>query len=205
MVRRALVMVLLLGILGCGKDGSKKPDTTDKPSATAQGGGEDKSKKKGEPEDVLAEIERLPQVEAVHFAKLIEFLPPAPKGYEAQEPRGERISVPEAQLSFAERRYAGDHKSVVVTIQDGAHRKSWYVPFALVSRLNREHTDGYEKGITLAGNLGIETYASKPKQGELLVLIGKRYIVKVVTIGEPPEFMRTVLDSIETKKLAELK
>jgi len=61
------------------------------------------------------------------------------------------------------------------------------------------------KGVTVDGNPGVEQYSENGMQGELLVLVGKRYVVKVASNRMPPEFLRTVYGTIDTKKLAALK
>jgi hypothetical protein len=194
--------MLLAAAAGCGKDPTGNPGAGEQ--APASGAAPQRAKAPEPPKGLLTEIEALPRVEPVPYAKLVELLPPAPKGFEAQKPRGENFAAGDNKYSFAERRYQGDHKLLVVSIQDAAHHPPLYLPFAIAQKLNREHTGGYEKGVTVDGNPGLEQYSENGMKGELLVLVGKRYIVKVVTNRMPPEFLRTVYGTIDTKKLAAL-
>jgi hypothetical protein len=144
------------------------------------------------------ERENMKPVPPVSFKRLIELLPPVPEGLKAEE-------VKDFKHAFAERRYDGDKKSLHVKIHDAAGVPAFYVSFSVVAQFKRETSEGYEKGVTINDNPGIEKYQYKTKNGELQVQVGKRFIVTVESRGMPEEFLRAVYGKIDTKRLSELK
>ena len=66
--------------------------------------------------------------------------------------------------------------------------------------------DGYTKGTTVAGFPAVESWTPAAKNGELGLLVGGRYLVKVNGSTVPDvETIRKAVEAIDLKKLAALK
>lgn len=199
------ILLLLLVVIGCSRRAGDSP-TPDKGPTPEKGGQPKSGGNEGALED---EIQKMAPVEPVAFDKLVALLPPAPTGFQAEEPRGEKIVFGEFKHSFAERDYRskkeGDEKRIAVKIHDAAHIKELYSAIAISSKLTIESTDGYTKGVKIDGDVGFETYKKANQSGELTMMVGKRHLVIVAVSGAPAELLRTVYQSIDRKALAALK
>ena len=152
------------------------------------------------------EIEAMKPVDPVPFDKLLPLLPAAPAGYKGEEPTGETVEFGEFKHSMVERRYAMDEgKTVSVKIHDAANISAFYAAVAAWSMLKREGTDGYEKGVTIDGNPGVEKYQKATQTGQLTVMVAKRHLVDIEANGVPQDFVRKVYGSMDLKKLSSLK
>ena len=158
--------------------------------------------------DAAKEAENQKPVDPVHFSKLIELLPAAPSGWTATgEPKGETASAMGFKISDAERDYSAkeEGKSVHVKIVDGAYNTMMYAGITMAAQFSRESTDGYEKGVTIAGNPGIEKWTKATKDAQLSILVGKRFLIEIHGNGVEPDTIKTFYGAIDTAKLAALK
>jgi hypothetical protein len=157
-------------------------------------------------EQVQKELAEMVPIDPVHFSKLIEVLPEAPNGLAPDEPRGENNEIGDFKISSAERRYrAKDERTLTVKIIDHAHHSQFYAPFFMATQIKNQSTEGYQKGVTIDGNPGVEKYQKAGKSGDLTILVAKRFLIEIRTTNAPPEFLREVYGKIDAKKLAALK
>lgn len=157
-------------------------------------------------EKAAKETQEMKAVDPVHFSKLLELLPKAPSGFTADgEPRGETTNAMGFKVSMAEQAYSAEGKSLQVKITDGAFNAPLYTVITMAAQFARESTDGYEKGITLDGNPGVEKWRKDGGDAELNVVVGKRFFVEIQGSGITPELVRKVWDSVDRAKLAGLK
>jgi hypothetical protein len=157
-------------------------------------------------EQAAKEAQEMKAVEPVHFSKLVELLPAAPSGWTADaEPRGETTNAMGFKVSMAERSFSTEGKSLRVKITDGAFNAPLYTVITMAAQFARESTEGYEKGVTLDGNPGVEKWRKNGGDAELNVVVGKRYFVEIDGSGITPEFVRSVWGSVDRTKLAGLK
>lgn len=157
-------------------------------------------------EQAQKEAAQMKPVEPIHFTKLIELLPPAPSGFEADgEARGETTNAMGFQVSMAERSFSAEGKSLRVKITDGAFNAPLYTVVTMAAQFARESTEGYEKGVTLDGNPGVEKWQKDGGDASLNVVVGKRYFVEIEGSGITPELVRQVWGSVDRAKLAGLK
>ncbi|MBK8594950.1 MAG: hypothetical protein IPP07_04675 [Holophagales bacterium] len=157
-------------------------------------------------EQAAKESQEMKAVEPVHFSKLIELLPKAPSGWTADgEPRGETTNAMGFKVSMAEQSFSAEGKSLQVKITDGAFNAPLYTVITMAAQFARESTEGYEKGVTLDGNPGIEKWRKDGGDAELNVVIGKRFFVEIQGSNITPELVRKVWDSVDRTKLAGLK
>lgn len=145
-------------------------------------------------------------VEPIHFSKLIELLPKAPSGWTAEgEPRGETTNAMGFKVSMAEQSFSAEGKSLQVKITDGAFNAPLYTVITMAAQFARESTEGYEKGVTLDGNPGVEKWRKEGGDAELNVVVGKRFFVEIEGSGITPEVVREAWGSVDRAKLAGLK
>jgi len=137
-------------------------------------------------ESFQKEIENMKAVETVHFSTLLAALPDPPAGWNADEPKGSTTQLGDFKTSEAHRVYtSGTGQEVEVTIQDWAFHRAVYLPFLMAARLSQESSDGYNRGIRIAGDPGREEYQTESKSGERTVLRKKRYCTKIRIEGLP--------------------
>ena len=199
----ATLPVLILATAACsrkekaneGKELSKNPIT-----ALSQIG--EAAKKAA---DAAREASEMKPVDPVSFNALIPLLPPAPAGWTAGEPRGETASGMGFRISDAERSYTKGDQRFHVKIVDGAYNSLIYAGVTMAAQFSHESTEGFEKGVTIDGNPGLEKWNKASKRGELNVVVGKRFLVSVEASPVDAEFARTVFSSVDRAKLAALR
>ena len=155
--------------------------------------------------EAAKEASEMKPVDPVSFSALIPLLPAAPAAWTAEEPRGETSSGMGFKVSEAERRYTKGDQRLHVKIMDGAYNALIYAGVTMAAQFARESTEGYEKGVTLDGNPGVEKWSKDSKRGELSVIVGKRYLVTIEASPVEPDFVRTIYAGIDKARLAALK
>ncbi len=155
--------------------------------------------------DAAKEASEMKPVDPVNFAALLPFLPPAPAGFTAEEPRGETTAAMGFKISEVERRYAKEGQSLHVKIVDGAYNSFLYAGVTMAAQFSRESTEGFEKGVTIDGNPGVEKWSKADKRGELTVVVGKRFLVTIDASPVESGYVRSVYGTLDIAKLAALK
>jgi hypothetical protein len=191
--------------LGCGR--KEAPDSEGKELSknpiAAMGQIQEAVKKA---EAAAKEAQEMKPVEPIHFSKLVELLPKSPAGWTADgEPRGETANAMGFAVSSAEQGFSREGGSLHVKITDGAFNAPLYTVITMAAQFARESTEGYEKGVTIDGNPGVEKWRKDGGDASLNVVVGKRYLVEVDGSGVTPEIVRQVWGSIDRTKLAALK
>jgi hypothetical protein len=117
--------------------------------------------------------------EPVSFRDLQTALPSV-SGWTMDKPKGERMSAPVA-FSQTEARYSNGKQSIEVKIVDSAFHQMLVAPWAmfLTAGYEKETDDGYEKSTTLAGHPGFEKWNQERKDGEINLVVAKRFLVSV--------------------------
>jgi len=118
-------------------------------------------------------------VEPVRFQDLQTSLPEL-SGWERSTPTGERMTAP-VPFSEAETHYTMGDANVTVKIVDSAFSQMLIAPWAmfLTAGYERESSDGYEKSVNVGGNPGFERWNKDSRNGELNLVITKRFLVTV--------------------------
>jgi len=203
-VRPLVIAALAFGLLAAcarkektseGKELSKNP-------IAALGQISDAAKKAA---DAAKEASEMKPVDPVSFNALLPLLPAAPAGWTAEEPKGETTSAMGFKISEVERSYTKGDERLHVKIVDGAYNSFIYAGVTMAAQFSRESTEGYEKGVTIDGNPGVEKWSKGSRRGELTVVVGKRFLVTVDASPVEADFARAVFGSIDQAKLASLK
>jgi hypothetical protein len=118
-------------------------------------------------------------VDPIAFQTLQTHLPNV-SGWTMKEPEGERMTMP-VPFSQIETRYTKDKARIDVKIVDTGFAQLLVAPWSmmLASGYSRETSRGYEKSTTISGNPAIEKWNSDRKNGEIDVLLGKRFMVTI--------------------------
>jgi hypothetical protein len=118
-------------------------------------------------------------VEPVSFRDLQSALPEV-SGWTRGEPQGERMTSP-IPFSQTEAQYEMGEAQVEVKIVDSAFNQMLVAPWAmfLTAGYEKESSDGYEKSVTIGGHPGFERWNSRGKDGELNLVVAKRFLVTI--------------------------
>jgi len=197
---RATVLILCLALLvGCVRSPDNRPDPGNR-NENAKDGRNTLPRS-----DLEKEIAAMKPIDPVDFEKLMPFLPKAPPGYDVEEPEGQSLMLDDRKYTMAERIYRHDGNTLTATIHDYACVAPLYTSFALYANLDIDLGKEYQKGVTIDDNKGWETYHKGSKKGELMMMVGKRYIVHLRANGVPADFLRGVFTNMDIKGLAALK
>ena len=144
-------------------------------------------------------------VEPIGFRDLQTALPEL-SGWKRDEPQGERMTSP-IPFSQTEAQYTMGDAQVEVKIVDSAFNQMLVAPWAmfLTAGYEKESSDGYEKSIKLGGNPGFEKWNSRSKDGELNLVVAKRFLVTIDgnNIADT-KVLQEFASRVDTSKLASL-
>jgi hypothetical protein len=128
-------------------------------------------------------------------------------GWEKGKPTGERMTIP-VNFSRAEVNYTKGDSRIKIEISDSAFNQMLMIPYSmfLTSGYEKETEDGYEKSTTVGEFPGWEKWNTENKDGELNVIVNKRFIVRVDGDSlDDVKTLRTAMASVDLNKLAALK
>ncbi len=181
---RSLVLILILGLVGCGGSSSESSEVTEEGVNVEKNplGALGALAKAGQDmQSLQEELANMPEVEAVHYSVLINALPDVPDGWTADDAKGSTNEMGDYKMSEASRTYSreGSDERVNVQIQDWAFNQAIYIPFFLQAGFSQESTEGYSKGIKMGEDPGREEYTNSSRSGQRSVLVHKRFHVQV--------------------------
>ncbi len=201
-MRNISVWVLIAALAACG--GKKESETVVEGETLSKnpiGFAAQMAKAGSDLQSIQAELEKMKPVDAVSYTELLPFLPEPPSGWEGSKPKGQSNQMGDMKFSEAERDYTMGEKRMEVKITDWAFRQALYAPFFLMASFSQESTEGYNKGIKINDDPGREEYKNDSKNGDLSVLVGKRFLVSVKGNGIEAAELRQWWDRIDTKGL----
>ncbi len=209
MASRLLLALFAAALLGCGFGGGESAESGEvtkegidilKNPLGALGALRDIA---GEAEKLQEELQNMPEVEVLHFSKLIEALPDTPAGWTATDAKGTTTQMGEWKISNAKREYReeGGDGRVIVSIDDWAYHQMLYMPFFMAAKFSQESSDGYQKGITVGEWPGMEKYTYATKRGDRSLLVHKRYHVKIDGRGVESDALDVWMKRVKTDSL----
>ena len=118
-------------------------------------------------------------VDPVSFQTLQTALPEV-SGWQREQPTGERMTSP-VPFSQTEANYAMGDSHVEVKIVDSAFSQLLIAPWSmfLATGYERQTSSGYEKSVNVGGNPGFERWNTDGKDGELNLVVSKRFLVTI--------------------------
>lgn len=145
-------------------------------------------------------------VDPVSFRDLQTVMPDV-SGWEKANPTGERMTSP-FSYSQASVTYKKGDAEIEQKIMDSGFNQLLFTPFTMfmAAGYEKETQDGFERSVNVGGNPGWEKWDKGSKNGELNVVVNKRFLVQVEGHGiDDIKTLHTVLDQTDLKKLASLK
>jgi len=156
--------------------------------------------------DVLAGDESGKKVEVVDWRKLQEFLPSKIDRMSRTDESGETAGALGLRFSQASATYEKGDRRVDLKIMDTGGLSGLLNASAAWTTITIDKEDryGYERTTTIDGYKAFEKYDKSSKDGELSVLVGKRFVVTLEGRGVEMNELRDALDDIGLKKLEKL-
>ena len=145
-------------------------------------------------------------VDPVSFQQLETVLPTV-AGWERDRPRGEKMTMP-VPFSQSEATYKNGDAEVEVKIVDSAFSQLLVAPWAmfLTAGYEKQTSEGYEKSVNVSGNPGFEKWNKDDKDGELNLVVAKRFLVTIDGNNiNDPQVLRDFASKLDTGKLSGLK
>jgi len=205
MRRFSVIALMAISVAACGGDddlGAAYQDDSD--SEEAQGGGGSEADAS---EDETDAAQPITTIEPANFKVLLAFLP-SREGWTAGEPNGSTTAVPGYKVSVASneyRRTASDGTSeqvVTVEITDGGFAEMISAPFEMMAQMSNETTEGYQKGVTVAGTPAYEQWTISTRRSELSALVAKRFLIHFTGSQVEPSELRQWLEGMKLAELA---
>lgn len=154
------------------------------------------------------EMQKNGNVETVDFRQLKELLPNEVDGLARKEATGEKNGTAGFTISTAVGKYGNtdDSETIEITLIDGGGSPMMMglAAWSMID-VDKETEHGYEKTSTMGGNKSYEKYDNADKSGELAVFVNKRYVVTAKGHGVGMDKIKSALEDLDLKKLAELK
>lgn len=154
------------------------------------------------------ELQKNGPVETVDFRKLKELLPADADGLPRKEATGEKNGAAGMVISTANGKYSNDDgsESIELSIVDGGG-SAMMIGLAAWSmvEIDKETDNGYEKTSMMGDNKSYEKYDNASKDGEINVLVNKRFIVSAKGHGVSMDKLKSVLEDLDLDKVGALK
>ncbi|SOD97290.1 transposase [Spirosoma fluviale] len=154
------------------------------------------------------EMQKNGPVATVDFRALKELLPADADGLARKEATGEKNGAAGFSISTANGKYANTDgtETIEISIVDGGG-SAMMMGLAAWSMMevDKETENGYEKTSTIGDNKSYEKYDTSGKDGELNVLVNKRFVVTVKGRGVSMDKMKAALEDVDLDKLSDLK
>lgn len=210
MIKRYLITfsISLFILFGCGEN---------KQTPENQPGNFESGDSKGNLENLAENMKNLSEsfnegkkVNPVDFRDLKALLPEQIGTMKRTNASGEKTAAMGFNISKAEADYKeeGGDKRIDVQITD-LGSVSGLTAFAAYgwygAEIDKETEDGYERTFTYKGNKGYEKYNNKYKDGDLSVLVAKRFVVEINGNNVTMDEMKAALDMIDIGKLEGMK
>jgi hypothetical protein len=145
------------------------------------------------------------QVDPVSFRDLQTVMPQI-SGWERTNPTGEKMTSP-FSFSQATVTYTRGDASIEEKIMDSGWNQMLFAPFTMymVAGYEKETQDGFERSVNIGGNPGWERWDKGTKNGELSVVVNKRFLVQLEGRDiDDVKTLRDVLEQTDIKKLGAL-
>uniref|UniRef100_A0A832G872 Lipoprotein n=1 Tax=Ignavibacterium album TaxID=591197 RepID=A0A832G872_9BACT len=210
MIKRFLVTlsIALFIIFGCGENKQNPENQTNKSES---------GDNKGDLENFAESMKNLSEsfnegkkVNPVDFRDLKSLLPEQIGTLKRTNASGEKSSAMGINISKADADYREEqgNKRIDIEITDlgsvtglsAFAAYGWYM-----TEIDKETDDGYEKTFTYKGNKGYEKYNNKYQNGDISVLVAKRFVVEINGDNVSMDEMKAALDMIDIGKLEGMK
>jgi len=140
-------------------------------------------------------------------ASKLEAMLPAVGGWTRSEPETHQLTMPFA-MSNAEATYTKGDARINVTMTDSAFNQLALAPLMMITAAgySEKTSHGYKKASVVNGNPGYEEWNSTDKDGNIGVIVGKRFLIEAKGSGlDSIDTLKDFVGKIDLGKLAGLK
>jgi hypothetical protein len=198
-----LLPVMLL--IGCGSNKEKEEEEKKDDESVSMMGAAGAMK---EMASQMEDMQKNGPVETVNFRTLKELLPADADGLPRKEATGEKNGAMGFTISTATGKYENGDGSerIELSIVDGGGSPMMMglAAWSMID-VDKETEHGYEKTTKMGDNKAYEKYDSADKNGELNVLVNKRFVITAKGRGVSMDKIKAALDDIDLDKLADMK
>ena len=199
----AVVLPALL-LTNCGGSEEKEEEKNEEGSVSMMGAASAMKEMAAQAE----EMQKKGPVATVDFRSLKELLPADADGLPRKEATGEKNGAAGFSMSTAEGKYANEDGSetIEINIIDGGGSAMMFglAAWSMIE-VDKETDNGYEKTSKMGDNKSYEKYDNTDKNGEVSVLVNKRFIVTSKGRGVSMDKIKAALEDVDLDKLAGLK
>ena len=222
MKKLALFISILLFIFftGCNKSGKDDANQESSSDVTNNNGSDDEQvdeNKNGDYDDFAENMKKLEDmmsseetVEVVNFRKLKALLPEEIDDLKRTNFSGEKTNAFGIKVSKAEGQYKSEDnkQKIEITILDMGSMKGLAGMTAFAwswAEIDKESDDGFERTFEYEGHKAYEKYNTNYQDGEVQVLVAKRFMVEVKGNDVPMEKIHSALEEINFGDLESMK
>jgi len=213
-------ILLFIFFIGCDKSGKDDTNQESSPDVTNSNRSDDKQVDKNKNVDYNDFAENMKKlgdmmsggekVEVVNFRKLKTLLPEEIDDLKRTNFSGEKTNAFGIKVSKAEGKYKSeDNKQrIEITILDIGSMKGLAGMTAFAwswAEIDKESDDGFERTFEYKGHKAYEKYSTKYQDGEVQVLVAKRFMVEVKGNDVPMEKIHSALEEINIGDLEGMK
>lgn len=208
-----LVVVSFVIFAGCGQDEQERKaeqiaegmqKTEEEISDRMKEGFDDLSKSMKKMGDKIVDTD----VETVDYQKLKNLLPDDFAKMKRKKAFGEKTKAFGITVAKAEGQYESDDRaSLRIEITDMGSLKGVTAMASLpwlLSDFERESENGYERTMTYKGEKGFEKYNHQNQQGEIQLVIARRFVVSINGYHVSDKVLKKALNKVAVKKLAKM-
>ncbi len=147
-------------------------------------------------------------IETVDFRALKELLPADADGLPRKEATGEKNGAMGFKISTAEAKYAnedGSETAEVGIVDAGGTGALMGLAAWSMMDIDKETDTGYEKTTMMGDNKAYEKYDNSSKDGEVVLIVAKRFVVTAKGHGVSADKIKATLKAVDIDKLAGMK
>ena len=198
----ALLCATLL--MGCSGNKQEEEEKKDESSVSAMGA----MSAMKEMAQQAEEMQKNGPVETVDFRTLKELLPADADGIARKEATGEKNGAAGFVVSTANGKYANSDNTETIDLSiidaGGTAMLMGMAAWSMIE-VDKETADGYEKTGKMGDYKSYEKYNNTDKDGEIAILVNKRFIVSVKGRGVSMDKLKATVNDVDLSKLAGMK
>ncbi len=145
-------------------------------------------------------------VEVINFRELKEMLPSRAAGMRLDDSSGETSGALGFKISTATGEYRDDDQKIEITIADVGASPMVLMGMAAWSNVEfeRDSDEGYERTTTIEGHKAYEKYDSEREDGQISLIINKRFLVNIEGRNVSEKDLKSALKRIDIDDLERL-
>ena len=205
---------------GCDKETKDEANKDSEPKISKNNESDDKESnenKEGDYDDFSDNMKKLEdmmsggeKVEVVNFRKLKELLPEELDVMKRTGFSGEKTNAFGINVSKSEGEYTSEdnNQKITITIMDMGSMKGLAGMTAFAwswAEIDKESDDGFERTFEYKGHKAYEKYNTNYQDGEVQVLVAKRFMLEIKGSDTPMEKMHSALDEVNIGDLESMK